>query len=75
VDTFAQIDIDLAFNQADCLNVVTIVQDFLMEMPAARPLIMIIKTLFNQNNMSIPADGGLGSYSIVHTPTPLLANS
>ena len=70
VDTYARIDIDLAFNQSDALNVARLVQTFLTEMPALQPLVMILKTLFNQNNLSIPAEGGLGSYSIVH-PTLL----
>lgn len=65
VDTFARIDIDLAFNQSNALNVASLVQNYLNQMPALQPLVMILKTLFNQNNLSIPAEGGLGSYSIV----------
>jgi non-canonical poly(A) RNA polymerase PAPD5/7 len=68
VDTFARIDIDLAFNQANALQVVTLVQRYLRDMPAVRPLVMVLKTLFHQNNLSVPAEGGLGSYSIVHIP-------
>jgi non-canonical poly(A) RNA polymerase PAPD5/7 len=65
VDTYARIDIDLAFNQSDALKVVGLVKSYIKQMPALQPLVMILKTLFNQNNLSIPADGGLGSYSIV----------
>ena len=35
-------------------------------MPAVRPLVMVLKSLFKQHNLSIPAEGGLGSYSIVY---------
>ena len=65
IDTYARIDMDLAFNQTNGLQVATIVQRYLREMPALRPLVMVLKTLFHQKNLSIPAEGGLGSYSIV----------
>jgi non-canonical poly(A) RNA polymerase PAPD5/7 len=65
VDTYAGIDIDLSFNQSNALRVVTLVQDYLKEMPAVRPLVMVLKTLFHSKGLSIPAEGGLGSYSIV----------
>lgn len=68
VDTFARIDIDLAFNQTNALTVADLVQKYLHEMPAIRPLVMVLKTLFLQKHLSIPAEGGLGSYSIVHSP-------
>ena len=68
VDTFARIDIDLSFNQTNALNVADLVQKYLREMPAIRPLVMVLKTLFRQKHLSIPAEGGLGSYSIVHSP-------
>jgi DNA polymerase sigma len=38
-------------------------------MPAVRPLVMILKTVFQNKNLSVPAEGGLGSYSIVFTPS------
>lgn len=56
---------DLSFNQNNALDVVALVQRYLREMPALRPLVMVLKTLFHQRNLSIPAEGGLGSYSIV----------
>jgi DNA polymerase sigma len=65
VDTHARIDIDLSFNQTNALEVVTLVQRYLREFPALRPLVMVLKTLFQQNKLSNPAEGGLGSYSIV----------
>jgi non-canonical poly(A) RNA polymerase PAPD5/7 len=70
IDTYAHIDIDLSFNQTNALEVVTLVQQYLHEFPALRPLVMILKTIFQQKNLSIPAEGGLGSYSIV-TPAIL----
>lgn len=55
----------MSFNQTNALQVVTLVQQYLRDMPAVRPLVVILKTLFYQNNLSVPAEGGLGSYSIV----------
>jgi DNA polymerase sigma len=65
VDTHARIDIDLSFNQTNALEVVTLVQRYIREFPALRPLVMVLKTLFQQKKLSNPAEGGLGSYSIV----------
>jgi DNA polymerase sigma len=74
VDTYARIDIDLSFNQTNSLQVVALVQQYLREMPAVRPLVMVLKTLFHQKNLSIPAEGGLGSYSIVASTSTSINN-
>jgi non-canonical poly(A) RNA polymerase PAPD5/7 len=68
VDTYARIDLDLAFNQTNALQVVKLVKQYLSDMPAVRPLVMILKTVFQNKNLSVPAEGGLGSYSIVFYP-------
>jgi len=62
----------MSFNQTNALQVVTLVRQYLSDMPAVRPLVMILKTLFYQKNMSVPAEGGLGSYSIVSILSPCL---
>ena len=65
VDRAAEIDIDLAFNQGNALGVSALVYKYLREVPALRPLVMVLKTLFSAKKLSVPAEGGLGSYSIV----------
>jgi len=65
VETSTRIDVDLSFNQTNSLAVASLVEQYLREMPALKPLVMVLKTLFVERGLSVPAEGGLGSYSIV----------
>jgi len=64
------ISIDLSFNNRNPLLAVPLVQQYVAEMPALRPLAMILKTLFSERELNKGSTGGLGSYPLVLRPFP-----
>ncbi|CAD6884419.1 unnamed protein product [Tilletia controversa] len=59
--------IDISVNQANGLTAADYILDNLVQQPALRPLIMVIKQLLSARNLSEVYLGGLGSYSVILT--------
>jgi len=57
--------VDISVNQPNGIRAVDVINRFVKELPAAKPLILIIKSFLNQRSMNEVFTGGLGSYSIV----------
>jgi len=64
-DSQTDIDVDLSFNNREPLLHVPLVQQYVHEMPALRPLVMVLKTLFSEKELNKGSTGGLGSYPLV----------
>ncbi|KDQ61225.1 hypothetical protein JAAARDRAFT_124189 [Jaapia argillacea MUCL 33604] len=65
VTTHGRFSVDISINQANGLGAVRMVNQFIAELPALRPLVMIIKAFLSQRSMNEVFTGGLGSFSIV----------
>ncbi|CAL1705450.1 unnamed protein product [Somion occarium] len=57
--------VDMSINQVNGIAAGKIIKHFLRELPALRPLVLIIKSFLSQRSMNEVFTGGLGSYSIV----------
>lgn len=57
--------VDISINQQNGVTAGSIINQFLRELPALRPLVLIIKSFLAQRSMNEVYTGGLGSYSIV----------
>jgi non-canonical poly(A) RNA polymerase PAPD5/7 len=57
--------VDLNINTDDGVKVIDVVKDYLDQMPALRPLVMVLKGFLIQRGLNSPATSGLGSYSLI----------
>jgi non-canonical poly(A) RNA polymerase PAPD5/7 len=57
-------NVDIGINNMDGPRAIEIVNEYLSQMPALRPLILIIKGFLSQRNLNNAAYGGLGSYAV-----------
>ncbi|KAK7464117.1 hypothetical protein VKT23_006281 [Stygiomarasmius scandens] len=63
---WGSIPIDITFNQADEVNKsVKVIKGYLSSMPAARPLLMVLKQFLLLRGLNKPFTGGLGSYPLL----------
>ncbi|KAF8641220.1 hypothetical protein AX17_000854 [Amanita inopinata Kibby_2008] len=62
---YGSFNIDVSINHTDGVQGKNIIMDYLSEMPALRPLVLIIKALVSQHGLNDPAIAGLGSYPII----------
>ncbi|THU84239.1 hypothetical protein K435DRAFT_687959, partial [Dendrothele bispora CBS 962.96] len=62
---WGSIPIDITFNQPDGEKSVKIVRGYLNKMPAARPLLMVLKQFLLLRELNKPFHGGLGSYPLL----------
>ena len=65
VTRHGRFSVDISVNQNNGITAGRIIKHFLRELPALRPLVLIIKSFLNQRSMNEVFTGGLGSYSIV----------
>ncbi|KAI0080501.1 hypothetical protein K474DRAFT_1615191 [Panus rudis PR-1116 ss-1] len=65
ITTHGRFSVDISINQRNGVAAGQIIKHFLRELPALRPLVLIIKTFLSQRSMNEVFSGGLGSYSIV----------
>lgn len=65
VTSHGRFPVDISINQNNGVSAVGIVKHFMAELPAIRPLVLIVKSFLSQRSMNEVFTGGLGSYSIV----------
>ncbi|KAJ7292560.1 Nucleotidyltransferase [Mycena rebaudengoi] len=61
---YGSFNVDIGINNMDGPRAIEIVNEYLSQMPALRPLILIIKGFLSQRNLNNAAYGGLGSYAV-----------
>ncbi|KAE8214078.1 hypothetical protein CF327_g2486 [Tilletia walkeri] len=59
--------VDISVNQGNGLTAADYICDNLVQQPAIRPIVMVIKQLLSSRNLSEVYLGGLGSYSVILT--------
>ena len=72
VTSHGRISVDISVNQLNGIRAAGIIKGFVEELPAVKPLVLIVKSFLNQRNMNEVFTGGLGSYSIVCMVTNFL---
>ncbi|KAH8106935.1 hypothetical protein BXZ70DRAFT_915720 [Cristinia sonorae] len=65
VTRHGRFSVDISINQSNGVAAGKIIKHFIQELPALRPLVLIIKSFVSQRSMNEVFTGGLGSYSIV----------
>ncbi|KAJ7213560.1 hypothetical protein GGX14DRAFT_619000 [Mycena pura] len=61
---YGPLSVDIGINNTDGLRAIEVVNGYLAQMPALRPLIFVVKGFLAQRNLNNPAHGGLGSYAV-----------
>ncbi|KAK0554579.1 hypothetical protein OC846_002055 [Tilletia horrida] len=64
---YGEYKVDISVNQSNGLTAADFVSKHLTKQPALRPLIMVVKQLLAQRNLSEVFMGGLGSYAVILT--------
>ncbi|KIY66623.1 Nucleotidyltransferase [Cylindrobasidium torrendii FP15055 ss-10] len=62
---YGSIEVDLNFNNQDGIDVAGMVSTYKQELPALRPLVLILKNLVRDAGLGNPARAGIGSYALV----------
>ncbi|KAL0952064.1 hypothetical protein HGRIS_008701 [Hohenbuehelia grisea] len=57
--------VDIGLNNTDGLLAIGRIKEYLSNMPALLPLILVIKGLLAMYELNTPANGGLGSYAVI----------
>ncbi|KAF7965378.1 hypothetical protein HWV62_44087 [Athelia sp. TMB] len=65
VPNFGSYSFDIGINNIDGLKAVTIIGAFLDQMPALRPLVLVLKSFLKQRKLGSAATGGLSSYGVI----------
>ncbi|KAG8714516.1 hypothetical protein FRC11_008161 [Ceratobasidium sp. 423] len=65
VSTWGGFKVDISLNQVNGVSAGKIINNFLTQLPALRPLVFIFKAFLSQREMNEVYNGGLGSYSVV----------
>ena len=65
ITTHGRLSVDISINQKNGIAAGKMIKNFLIELPALRSLVLVIKSFLNQRGMNEVFTGGLGSYSIV----------
>ncbi|KDN51058.1 hypothetical protein RSAG8_00687, partial [Rhizoctonia solani AG-8 WAC10335] len=64
VTTWGGFKVDISLNQVNGVSAGKIMNNFLAQLPALRPLVYVFKAFLSQREMNEVYNGGLGSYSI-----------
>ncbi|CAE6379276.1 unnamed protein product [Rhizoctonia solani] len=64
VTTWGAFKVDISLNQANGVLAGKIINNFLAQLPALRPLVFVFKAFLSQREMNEVYNGGLGSYSV-----------
>jgi non-canonical poly(A) RNA polymerase PAPD5/7 len=72
VTSHGRFHVDINVNKTNGIAAGEIVKNFITEIPAIRPLTLIIKSFLNQRSMNEVYTGGIGSYSILCLVTSFL---
>lgn len=59
------LDFDISVNATDGLKAVPVIKGYLDELPALRPLVLVVKTFLSEKGLQSAASGGLSSYAII----------
>lgn len=59
------LDFDICVNAMDGLKAVPIIKGYLDELPALRPLVLVVKTFLTDKGLQSAFNGGLSSYAII----------
>ncbi|KAJ7083322.1 hypothetical protein B0H15DRAFT_850579 [Mycena belliarum] len=62
---YGSFSVDIGINNQDGPRAIEVVNGYLDQMPALRPLILIVKGFLSQRNLNSAAYGGLGSYVVI----------
>ncbi|KAH7343708.1 hypothetical protein B0J17DRAFT_535194, partial [Rhizoctonia solani] len=65
VTTWGGFKVDISLNQVNGVSAGKIINNFLTQLPALRPLVFVFKAFLSQREMNEVYIGGLGSYSVV----------
>ncbi|KAL0571646.1 hypothetical protein V5O48_010319 [Marasmius crinis-equi] len=65
VDSLGGLGVDITLNNSVGFSGIEIIRTYLAKMDALRPLVLVLKSFLNQEGLSDPATGGLGSYSLI----------
>lgn len=65
VTRHCRFSVDISINHVNGVTTGNIVKKFVKELPALRPLVLVVKSFLSQRSMNEVYTGGLGSYSIV----------
>jgi hypothetical protein len=57
--------VDVNINTEDGVKAIDPVKEYLDQMPALRPLVLVLKELLVQRSFNSPATSGLGSYTLI----------
>lgn len=57
------LNFDLGINNTDGFEAVAIINSYLTNMPALRPLVLVLKSLLKQRKLNSAASSGLSSYA------------
>lgn len=58
-------NVDITVNGADGVPTIALVQKYLKDMPALRPLVLLIKALLEQHRLHSAQSSGLSSYCVI----------
>ncbi|KAF8338074.1 uncharacterized protein EI90DRAFT_2908898 [Cantharellus anzutake] len=72
VTSYGHISVDISVNRPGGVAASTMAKQFMEEIPAIRPLVLVIKNFLKQRNMNEVFSGGLGSYGILCLVTSFL---
>ncbi|KEP50652.1 putative nucleotidyltransferase [Rhizoctonia solani 123E] len=64
VTTWGGFKVDISLNQVNGVSAGKIINNFLAQLPALRPLVFVFKAFLSQREMNEVYHGGLGSYSV-----------
>lgn len=65
IPDFASLRFDIGFNNEDGLKVTSAINKYLDEMPALRPLALVLKRSLSARRLNSAADGGINSYALL----------
>ena len=65
VTRHGRFNVDISLNQTNGVAAGKIINQYLDLLPAARPLIMVVKAFLSQRSLNEVFTGGLGSYSVI----------
>lgn len=64
VDTRTGIQVDVSFNQENGVHNTAVVNNYLKEFDALKPLVMVLKYYMKSRDLQEPYTGGIGSYAL-----------
>jgi DNA polymerase sigma len=64
-DDLGAFELDIGINNPAGVEAVAVIKNYVQEMPALRPLVLVMKGLFLQLGMNDPSKSGLGSYPLI----------